>query len=207
MRAGAVELLALPGDQLVQRLLRTGFGGQGHLAPLALELVLQPPPVLESLGILSLEGGVIGVRPLGRCDDIAVTLAGLSGREGAVGIDQPGEPQAGNPRRRQRLGAIDPGGRRADQGVVIGEGRADRLGQCAGAAMKRQEPHDLVPAAQHRHACVRPGLADQAREVRTQQRVGEGRIGHAEPAPGLDLAFAQGPGVSDLSLDHESGLR
>ncbi len=60
----------------------------------------------------------------------------------------------------------------------------------------------LAPAMQHRHPRVRPHVADQAGEIWTQQRIGEGRFGRAEAAPGQDLAFAQSPGMADLRLDH-----
>ncbi len=190
MGAGAPELLALPGDQLVQRLALASLGGEHHLALLPLELVLQPPPILEAFGIIGLEGGVIGVRPLSWGDDIAFRLGRLGLREGAARVDQPREPKARDACRGQGLSAAQAFAGGCDQGVVVGEGRTDRLCDGAWTAMEGQEAHRLALPMQHRHARVRPRLADQTGELRAEQRIAEGRLGRAEAAPGLDLAFA-----------------
>ncbi len=119
-----------------------------------------------------------------------------------MGIDQAAEPDAGDAGRRQGLCAVQVLAGRAHQGMVVGEGRPDRLSDAGPAAMEGQEADELAMPAQHRDAGVRPRLAHQAGEIGAQQRIGERGFGGAEGAPGLNVAFSQGPGMADLGLDH-----
>jgi hypothetical protein len=72
----------------------------------------------------------------------------------------------------------------------------------AGATVMRQEAQGLAAAPDHRHAGVVAHGPDGAREVGTQQRAGEGRLGRRHLAPRPQVGLGQRARVKGFNVQH-----
>ncbi len=75
-------------------------------------------------------------------------------------------------------------GRGGNQGVVVRKGRADRSGEAAHRPVEAEETGRSTAIAPDRHPRVGAQLADQAGEVRPQQRVAQFRRARLQAGPG-----------------------
>jgi hypothetical protein len=106
--AGALQLFALPGDQLVEGLARAVGGDQFDGPHLALELAVQPAPVLDLLGAGRADGLQIGLGVgSAQVDDVGGLCLVLA--EHAEGVDQAGVAIGGQVGGAQHLGGVQAG--------------------------------------------------------------------------------------------------
>jgi hypothetical protein len=203
VQAGARQLAAFPADEGLERRAVAVVDGQDDGPGFAVELMLEPAPILGPLGV----GGADGVQirlGAGRTelDHIAVVRRLDGPGKVAHRIDQVGEAQGLQPRRGQRLGRIQAHARLGDQGVIVGKGRADGTGESRRAAVMGQEAHGAASPPEYGDIGVGPAAGDRLGEIRAEQGAAPQGRGGAKGLPGLPVGGAQVGRADALRRNH-----
>ncbi len=122
--------------------------------------------------------------------------------EHGVGIDQAGETEGLQSGPGQQLPARHPGVRLADEGMVVGKGRADRTAKARWPTMVGQEADGASIPPGDRHGDVIAHRADQVGEAGGEQRAGEGRSRAHEVRPCAAVGGAQVARTYDVQFEH-----